>query len=222
MNMPFTVDQFLSVFERYNRAVWPAQILLNILGVAAVLAAMKRLDSSNRIIAGILAFLWIWIGLVYHFAFFTSINPAAYVFALLNVLQGIVFLVFGVFRPRLSFGFRLDIYGITGTVFILYAMIIYPALGYFLGHVYPKAPTFGLPCPTTIFTFGLLLWTDMKVARSVLVIPFLWSIVGFSAALTLGIREDIGLVVAGIVGTGLILIRDARAEKSEIGLRSAI
>ena len=222
MNMPFTLDQFLSVFERYNLAVWPAQILLNILGVAAVLAAMKRLDSSNRIIAGILAFLWIWIGLVYHFAFFTSINPAAYVFALLNVLQGIVFLVFGVFRPRLSFGFRLDIYGITGTVFILYAMIIYPALGYFLGHVYPKAPTFGLPCPTTIFTFGLLLWTDMKVARSVLVIPFLWSIVGFSAALTLGIREDIGLVVAGIVGTGLILIRDARAEKSEIGLRSAI
>jgi hypothetical protein len=219
MNLPFSVEDFLSVFEQYNRAVWPAQILLNILGAAAVFFAVRRLDSSNRTIAGILAFLWAWIGLVYHFAFFTSINPAAYVFALLNVLQGIVFLVFGVFRPRLSFGFRLDIYGITGAVFILYAMIVYPALGYFFGHVYPKTPTFGLPCPTTIFTFGLLLWTDMKVPRSVLVIPFLWSIIGFSAALTLGVREDIGLLVAGIVGTGLILFRDARAEKSEIGLR---
>jgi hypothetical protein len=221
MNLPFTVDQFISVFERYNLAVWPAQILLNILGAAAVFVAIKRLDSSNRIIAGILAFLWVWIGLVYHFAFFISINPAAYVFALLNVLQGVVFLVFGVFRPRLSFGFRLDIYAIVGAAFVLYAMIIYPVLGYFLGHVYPKAPTFGLPCPTTIFTFGLLLWTDMKLPRTVLVIPFLWSIIGFTAALTLGIREDIGLLVAGIVGTGLILIRDARAEKSEIGLKAA-
>ena len=221
MSLPFSTEQFLSVFEQYNMAVWPAQILLNLLGVGAVFFAIKRLDSSNRIIAGILAFLWVWIGLAYHLAFFSSINPAAYVFALLNVVQGIVFLVFGVFRPRLSFGFRADIYGIVGAIFVLYAMIVYPALGYSLGHAYPKAPTFGLPCPTTIFTFGLLLWTDMKLPRTVLVIPFVWSIIGFSAALTLGIREDIGLLVAGIVGTGLILFRDARAQKSETGLRSA-
>lgn len=221
MSLPFSTEQFLSVFEQYNLAVWPAQILLNLLGVGAVFFAIKRLDSSNRIIAGILAFLWVWIGLAYHLAFFSSINPAAYVFALLNVVQGIVFLVFGVFRPRLSFGFRVDIYGIVGAIFVLYAMIVYPALGYSLGHAYPKAPTFGLPCPTTIFTFGLLLWTDMKLPRTVLVIPFVWSIIGFSAALTLGIREDIGLLVAGIVGTGLILFRDERARKSEVEIRQA-
>lgn len=40
-------------------------------------------------------------------------------------------------------------YGMTGSLLMLYAMMIYPALGYFLGHVYPKAPTFGVPCPTT-------------------------------------------------------------------------
>jgi hypothetical protein len=221
MNLPFTTEQFLSVIEQYNLAVWPTQILLNLLGVGAVVFAIKRLDSSNRIISGILATLWIWIGLAYHLAFFTSINPAAYVFAVFNVLQGIVFLVFGVFRPRLSFGFRNDIYGYVGAIFVLYAMIIYPVLGYSLGHIYPKAPTFGLPCPTTIFTFGLLLWTDMKLPRTVLVIPFLWSIIGFSAALKFGISEDVGLLVAGIIGSGLILFRDERARKSEVEIRQA-
>lgn len=215
MSLPFTTEQFLSVFEQYNKAVWPAQILLNLLGVGAVVLAVKRFDWSNRVVAAILAFFWVWIGLAYHFVFFTTINPAAYVFAVLNVLQGVVFLTFGVFSPRLSFGLRKDIYGIVGALFVLYAVILYPALGYSLGHVYPKAPTFGLPCPTTIFTFGLLLWTDMKFPRTVLIIPLLWSIIGFSAAVSLVILEDIGLLVAGIVGVGLILLRETRVRKSE-------
>jgi len=216
LNLPFSPEQFLLVLEKYNEAVWPAQILLNLLGVGAILLIFKRFDSSNRIVAGILATLWIWIGLAYHLFFFTSINPAAYVFAVLNVVQGIVFLAYGVFRPRISFGFCRDVYGIMGALFVLYAMIVYPMIGYFLGHLYPKSPTFGLPCPTTIFTFGLLLWTNMKFPRIVLVIPFLWSIIGFTAAIALGIREDIGLLVAGFVGTGLILFRDARARKTEV------
>jgi hypothetical protein len=86
--------------------------------------------------------------------------------------------------------------------------MIYPTLGYFLGHIYPKSPTFGLPCPTTIFTFGLLLWTDVKLPKTILIIPFLWSLVGFTAALTLGILEDTGLLVSGVLGVGLILFRD--------------
>jgi hypothetical protein len=221
MNMPFTSEQFLSVFGQYNLTVWPAQIFLNLFGVGTLVLIFKRFDSSNRMVAGILAFLWIWIGFAYHLAFFSAINPAAYVFAFFNVVQGILFLVFGVFRPRLSFGLRKDVYGMVGAVFIVYAMIVYPIIGYFLGHIYPKSPTFGLPCPTTIFTFGLLLWTDMKFPRIVLVIPLLWSIIGFTATISLGIREDVGLIIAGLVGTGLILFRDAVAENSEVRMSKA-
>jgi hypothetical protein len=39
---------------------------------------------------------------------------------------------------------------------------------------------------------------------SLIVIPFVWSFVGASAAAQLGIREDLGLVVAGVVGTALL------------------
>jgi hypothetical protein len=46
------------------------------------------------------------------------------------------------------------------------------------------------------------------VPKLVLVIPFLWSIVGFSAAVSLGIREDNGLLFAGIASVGLLILRD--------------
>ncbi len=89
-------------------------------------------------------------------------------------------------------------------------MVIYPVLGHFLGHVYPNSPTFGAPCPTTIFTFGLLLWTTTRVRWYILVIPCLWAIVGSSAAISLGIREDTGLLVSGIVGTAVLTMRRYR------------
>jgi hypothetical protein len=173
MNLPFTTEQFLSVFEQYNLAVWPRQIVLNLLGVIAILLAVKKFAISSRLISSILGYLWLWIGVAYHFTYFSVINPAAYAFAVLNIIQGILFLMFGLFYQRLSFHIRPNVYSITGALFILYAMIIYPLLGYAFGHVYPKAPTFGLPCPTTIFTFGLLLWTNIKVPKSILIIPFL-------------------------------------------------
>jgi hypothetical protein len=37
------------------------------------------------------------------------------------------------------------------------------------------------------------------------VIPFLWSLLGVSASYQLGIREDIGLLAAGVLGVGLLL-----------------
>jgi hypothetical protein len=48
-----------------------------------------------------------------------------------------------------------------------------------------------------------------------LIIPFLWSLLGFSAAVQLGIREDIGLLVAGLAGTGLLIARRLRKPAGE-------
>ena len=85
----------------------------------------------------------------------------------------------------------------------------YPALGDALGHRYPAAPTFGLPCPTTIFTIGLLLWAAHRMPRAVLVIPIVWAVFGFQAAVFLGVREDLGLLVAGASAAMLLFPKRA-------------
>ncbi len=185
MSLPFSVEQFMGVFEKYNIAVWPMPIVLVLIALLVLFLSLKKFRNSDKIISILLGFFWLWIGIVYHFIYFTSINQAAYLFGVLYIIQGLIFIYAGVVRSQLSFKFRLNFYCVVGSLFILYALIIYPVLGSFLGHVYPKKPTFGLPCPTAIFTFGLLLWTDKIVPKYVLVIPLIWSIIGFGAALSL-------------------------------------
>jgi Family of unknown function (DUF6064) len=100
---------------------------------------------------------------------------------------------------------KLAIPGFFGAIFIAYALVIYLLIGYVLGRIFPSTPTFGTPCPTTIFTFGLLLWADRKISLSLLIIPVLWSIIGTSAALSFGVKEDFGLLVAATIGTAAII-----------------
>jgi hypothetical protein len=207
-DLPFTVEQFFEIFAEYNRAVYPMQILLNLLAIATVVLAIRQRKFSNRIITVILAFFWLWMGIVYHFLFFSRINKAAYFFGALSVAQAIILLLDGVRRNRLSFRARWNSSGFTGALLIAYAVFFYPLLGYFSEHEFPSSPIFGVPCPTTIFTFGVLLWTDKRVPLRLLIIPLLWSFIGFSAVFLFGVYQDVGLPVAGIVATVLIVWRD--------------
>jgi hypothetical protein len=84
-------------------------------------------------------------------------------------------------------------------VLVIFALVVYPLTGYMLGHRYPAAPTFGLPCPTTIFTIGILLFAKPLLSRSVFIVTLLWALVGSSAAFALGVYQDLGLLVACVV-----------------------
>jgi hypothetical protein len=205
MKIPFSIDEFLDVFECYNLSVWPVQIILNLFAIVACFAVLKNSKQVNRIVFSILSFLWLWMGLVYHIIFFSPINPAAKVFGALFIVQSLLFLYSGVIKSNLELKFNTSWVGVLGLILIGYSVIIYPILGYMWGHSYPNSPTFGVPCPTTIFTFGLLLYSVHRVPWYILIIPLLWSVVGFSAALNLHILEDFGLVLAGLLATTIIL-----------------
>jgi Family of unknown function (DUF6064) len=208
MKTPFTVGQFLEIFKAYNLAVFPFQIILFLAAMLAVYLAIKPAQISGKTISSILSFLWLWMGIVYHLVFFTLINPAAYVFGAAFILQGIIVAFYGVFQNKLTFRLSRDIYGFTGIILLLYALFIYPVLGYFLGHIYPASPTFGLPCPTTIFTFAMFLLSNRKLPVILLIIPFTWAIIGFSAAFIFGIFEDTGLLVAALLTIPMVLMKN--------------
>lgn len=211
--MPFTKEQFLGVFVNYNTYVRPMQIILNVLALAAIYFCFSKTKNANRYIGIILTFFWLWIGVVYHLIFFSSINQGAYIFGALFIIQSGLFFYAAVIKDSLSFSFKADKYSVWGIILLSYALVIYPVLGHLLGHGYPQSPTFGLPCPTTIFTFGLLLLTDKPVSKYLLIIPLIWSLLGFSAALNLGILEDSGLIIAGITSVFLLIIRDRKLIK---------
>jgi hypothetical protein len=212
MKLPFTLDQFLDVFRQYNRSVWPMQIILILLALVAVYFSLRKKTYSNKIIVSILAFFWLWMGIIYHFQFFSSINKAAILFGSLFIVQSLVFLYFGVIKNKLNFKLRTDVFGAMGIVLIVFALLIYPLLGYRLGHVYPSSPTFGLPCPTTIFTLGILLFSAIRIPPVIVIIPFLWTLIGFSAAFSLGMEEDTSLLIAGLLFVVMIIYKNKKMD----------
>jgi hypothetical protein len=198
MKLPFTTDQFVEVFKTYNTDLWPLQIVFILLAVTILFFVFRKGKYSGKIISLILSAFWLWMGIVYHIIYFSSINKAAYIFGALFIVQGFSFIYFGLFRKNLISEFGKIAGTYSGILLITFALIFYPVLGYLFGHVYPESPTFGLPCPTTIFTLGILLL--LKTKRIILmIIPLSWSMIGFTAAIKLGIYEDTGLLAAGII-----------------------
>lgn len=205
--MPFTQTQFFDVFRQYNQTVWPAQWVLNALALIAIMLAVRGSARSSRLVSLIVAALWMWMGIAYHLVFFAKINPAAMAFGAMFIAEAIMVLWLGVVKDAVHFRPRRDTSGVVGALLLTHALVLYPALGFLLGRRYPENPTFGLPCPTTIFTFGLLLWSDAKLPLRIVVIPAVWALIGFSAARSLSVTEDYGLLIAGIVGSALIMLR---------------
>ena len=200
MIMPFTSQQFFEVFASYNAAIWPAQIAAYVVGLAVVASLGLKWPHAHRFILLVLALMWLWNGIGYHFLFFAEINPAAKVFASVFVVQAIL-LAGSVFaRPSLAFEVGCGVRSSTGLIVIFFALFIYPALGFWAGHGFMSGPMFGVaPCPTTIFTLGVLLLARGRLVAVLAIIPFLWSLVGLAAALQLEMYEDLALPIASLV-----------------------
>jgi hypothetical protein len=205
MSLPFSPAAFFEVFADYNRAWWPAVVALW-LATAAVLAAVALIGPHRRTDVAattLLAVLWSWSGAVYHAGYFTAINPAAWLFAAGFLVEAALLAWSGGVRRQLVFGSASRPALIGGIGLALYALL-YPALSMGLGHPYPRTPTFGVPCPTTIFTVGLLLTCD-RPPLLVAAVPLAWSMVGGSASLLLGVPADFLLLACGPALAGKIL-----------------
>lgn len=211
MKIPFTHEEFVGVFKSYNESIFPLQGIFYLFALIAIFHTMRKSPWSSTVVMGLLSILWIWMGIVYHIIHFSVINKAANFFGAAFFIEGILM---SYYANKLKFKFPSDVYGLTGFLLIFFALAVYPTIGYLIGHVYPYAPTFGVPCPTTIFTFGILLLTEKKFPTTLLVIPGLWSIVGASAAANLGFYEDIGLVISGIIAIGMLLNRKRKAHRA--------
>jgi hypothetical protein len=206
-SFPFSAQVYYALFETYNQAIWPAQLVAYGLGLAAVLLALRPVAGSGRAVLAVLSVFWLWNGVAYHLMHFSGINFAAFVFGALFVVQGVLFAVSALGRSR-DVRFRTGLLGWCGLVFALFALVVYPLLGWLAGHGWPQAAMFGVaPAPTTIFTFGMLLLLE-GAPLHLSIIPLLWALAAGSAAVArLGTPEDLSLLAAGVIGFGLLAWR---------------
>jgi hypothetical protein len=204
MEIPFTVAQFTAVFADYNVAVWPVQWFLFAMACGIVAALLKKRAWTDVCISLILGALWAWNAVAYHLAFFSHISPAAYVFSALSMTGAAVFIWEGVVRQRMRFQWPPGLRCFAGVALIVFALMAYPIWCAAVGHAYPLMPTFGLPCPTTIFTIGVLCFEVRPTPRDTLIAPVLWCLVGAQAAWMLDMQPDLSLIPAALVGLVLL------------------
>ena len=199
--MPFSADDFFSVFARYNNAIWPLQIAAYLAGFAAIAFLTRRSRRASIAIALILASMWAINAIGYHWLFFSRVNPAARAFAILFGIEALLLAASPwIFSNPLSIMIKADARSICGMALIVFAMLVYPVWGQLSGHVYPAAPVFGVaPCPTAIFTTGVLLMGNWPSIRLLLIIPGIWCSIGGSAAFLLGVPQDSGLAASGVI-----------------------
>lgn len=206
MNPPFTIEQFLAVFATYNAAIWPFQIAAYGVVVVALWAVFVPQSRLVRLAFALMSILWAVTGIGYHLMFFAMINPIAPVFAAFFVLQAVLFLASAARPEDLQLRLGRDFRSIAGLATLSYALAIYPILGIWAGHGLLKGPMFGVaPCPTTIFTIGMLLIARGRWVIWLSIIPILWSMIGLAAAIQLGIPEDMAMPLVGAILAAVLL-----------------
>lgn len=212
--LSFSTEEFLLVLENYNLAIWPIQIFAYVLIALVLFYLFKQTKYSTKIVLSILSLFWLFNGVVFSLIYWSPSHFFGYAFGVLCIIQGLL-LLHGIKGSDISIGSPDKTYVLIGLLFVFYAIIGYQLFGYFLGHIYPQLfPAALVPCPTTILTFGIFIIINNKVPFQYYVIPLTISLGGFLAAHN-GIYEDVGLIVAGILGTILITRRGTQVNITE-------
>jgi hypothetical protein len=78
--IPFSKQEFFQIFEAYNSSVGVALFFFYATALISIFALARGKRQANLYIFGTLAFLWMWMGVVYHWFLFNPINTAAWIF----------------------------------------------------------------------------------------------------------------------------------------------
>ena len=177
----FSPATYWRLVERYNREVWPLQLLMLAAGLLLIWRTAVR-PADRRILAVVLAAVWIWVGWAFHWRRYAPINWAAEYFAAVYALQAMLLLAAGLPRPAGNPGASTGIREI-GVALASIGVLVYPISGVLAGRPWSQAEVFGLmPEPTALATLGLLLATGQGRRGWLLLIPVLSLLVGIATA----------------------------------------
>ena len=195
----FSSGTYYRLFEIYNRAIWPAQVVAVGLGLL-ILALLRRRagGARGRLVAAILAACWLWVAIAFHASRYATINWAAVYFAWAFGLEAALLIWIGVIRGGLRFEWQ------AGTWIFLFALLVEPILGPLLGRSWRQVEVFGVaPDPTAVATLGVLLAARFRFRWLLMIIPVLWCAITGATLLAMKAPDFWVLPLAAVVAIAL-------------------
>ena len=199
----FSARTYYRLFELTNADVWPLQIVTLAAGLAILVLIVRGTAWSGRVIATILAALWLFVAWAYMLQRYDPINFAARYYAAGFVIQAGLLLWTGVIRDRLRFESTRWI----GIALTVYALAVHPLVATLSSRPWAQAEIFGLaPDPTVIATLGVL----VAAARPnwlLVILPLLWCIISGLTLWTMESPEAPVIAVAGLLAIAACFVR---------------
>ena len=212
----FSPRAYYRLFELYNVAVWPAQILALALGAAILALLIKGGARQGRVVALPLAACWAWIAWAYFLERYDTINWAGSYVAAGFAVEALV-LVSLVVSPS-SWRAGQDAVGRAGLAMLLFALVAQPVLAPLLGRPWTQAEVFGVaPDPTAIGTLGILLASMERVPWGALVIPLLWCLMSGATLWTMGAPDAWVPILAAALALVLAAWKSLRRQRFDVG-----
>ena len=189
----FSPETYYRLFELHNNAVWPAQLVAALTGLAILALILFQPPWAGRAIAALLAAAWIFVGWTFLMARYADINFAATYFAWTFFAQAALLAASGVGFARLQPSPSDTTFaGKIGIGLIAFALLAYPFLGALAGRKWSEVELFGIaPDLTALMTLGVLL-TARRMPWELAIVPALWCIV---TGATLWVMDDPAAIV---------------------------
>jgi Family of unknown function (DUF6064) len=202
----FSPRTYYRLFELYNLAVWPWQIVAFALGFAMLALWLSGGSWRGRAIAAILAVCWLWVAWAYLLVRYDTINWAAKYFAIGFVIEAALFVWSGLIRDGLRLRPGRDTTTMTGLGMFGLALFVWPLIGWLLGRPMVQAEVFGVaPDPTVVATLGVIL-AAKRTHWELLVVPFLWCAISGATLWTMQSPDALLLPAAALL-TAMAAVR---------------
>jgi hypothetical protein len=196
----FSPSTYYRMLERYNLAIWPAQLAGMAISLAIVALVIWNRGQRERIIAGLLAACWLWIALAFHYQRYAQINWAATWFAAAFASEALLLVVVGVLAGRLVLQPARG-----GTLWVAASIIAISILGYpilapLTGRPWTTAEIFGVAAdPTAIASVAVLARVRGRIRWLLLVVPVLWCAIAAATLWAMNAPEAWVVLAAGLL-----------------------
>jgi hypothetical protein len=195
----FSPHTYYRLFELYNSAVWPGQVLAVAAGLAIAAMLWKPRPWQGRVVAVLLAACWLWIAWAYFLTRYATINCAAPYVAAAFAGEALLLVLVGTFG---QFSLLPDTRraGCIGVGLYVFALVIQPLSGPLVGRAWSQVEIFGIaPDPTAVATLGIIVRTSVGPRWTLLPIPVAWCAVSGATAWAMGSPDAGVMPIAGVL-----------------------
>lgn len=199
----FSPRVYVRLLAAYNAALWPAQIVTILFGVATAVLLLVPLRGRDRLIPAGLGVLWIVVAWAFLWERYATINWGALYVAPAFAIEGVL-LIGAAIGGVLVFPTRRDARATAAAVLVLVAVLGWPALAPLSGRPLASAEVFGLfPDPTALATLAWLAAARGGMRVVSMIIPALWSLVAAATLFTLD--SATWMLVLAVTGAAIAL-----------------